>query len=92
MSHVPLTNIFQGIGLRCWEQWRSKGGGEGEGGRHLGQYLYGGDIELQMYFYYTNRGVHIYLAPDGNTPWSANGWEMYSFKTLEEYNNIKIEC
>ena len=26
------------------------------------------NVELKMYFYYTQRGAHIYLAPGGNTP------------------------
>ena len=39
---------------------RAKGGG----GR-------GWPFQAEMYFNYTNRGAHIYLAPGGNTPCSA---------------------
>ena len=31
----------------------------------------GRNFELQIYFYYTNRGAHIYLVPASNTPCSA---------------------
>ena len=30
--------------------------------------LQGRQYRWQMYFYYTNRSAHIYLAPGGNTP------------------------
>ena len=34
-----------------------------------GWHLYrGGNFKLKIYFYYTNRGAHIYLTPGGNTP------------------------
>ena len=46
------------------KQWRSNEGGAGEGVSRIGRQLYrGGNFELQMYFYYTNRGAHIYLSP-----------------------------
>ena len=41
----------------------------------------GCNFELQMYFYYTNRGANIYLTPDGNTPCSATGCSRKCFKT-----------
>ena len=44
------------------------------GGRHL---------ELQMYFYYTSRGAHIYLAPGDNTPCSAT-----VYMTLGKEGNV----
>ena len=34
----------------------------------------GSNFELQMYFYYANRGAHVYLAPGGNTPCSASAF------------------
>ena len=44
----------------------------GTRGRHLYR---GGNFKPQMYFYYTKRRAHMYLAPGGNTPCSATGRE-----------------
>ena len=45
------------------DQWRSKW--------RRAALLQGRQFRSQMYFYYTNRGGNIYLAPDGNIPCSA---------------------
>ena len=41
-----------------WKYCAKNSGAAKEGDRHL--YM-GGNFELQMYFYYTNRGAHIYI-------------------------------
>ena len=48
----------------------SSGGAKGGGWRAAARVasLQGRHFRSQMYFYYTNRGVHIYLAPGGNNP------------------------
>ena len=70
---VFLTSTFIG---------RSSGakgvGGGGGGGSEGAAPLQGRKFCSQMYFYYTNRGVHIYLAPGGNTPCSANWLGSFS--------------
>ena len=45
--------------------------GRAKGGEGWAAPLQGGQFRSQMYFYYTNRGIHNYLAPGGNTPCSA---------------------
>ena len=47
-------------------QWRGKeGGGGGARGEAA---LQGRQFRSQMYFYYTNRGAHIYLDSGSSTP------------------------
>ena len=41
-------------------------------------------LQGQMYFYYTNRCAHIYLAPGGNTPWLYLYWNADG-RTIHTY-------
>ena len=50
---------------------KASGRAKGGGGVCLAALYRGGNFELQIYFYYTNRGAAIYLAPGGNTLGSA---------------------
>ena len=52
----------------------NNGSGGAKGERDL---LQGRQFRSQMYFYYTNRGDRIYLAPGGNTPCSATGIHFF---------------
>ena len=52
--------------LYIFGQWRSKGGRWW--GPPQAAHLQGRQFRSQIYFYYTNRGANIYLAPGGNTP------------------------
>ena len=59
---------------------REKGSGRAKGGGGVGERaavpLQGRQFRSQMYFYYTNKGAHIYLATGGNTPCSATGKKL----------------
>ena len=76
MFHVSVivpnaTTVVYGIlfgGMHPIMYVISDGGGGGGGGGGLYR---GVNFGLQMYFYYTNRGAHIYLAPGSNTPCSV---------------------
>ena len=46
--------------------------------------LQGWQFHSQMYFYYTNRGAHIYLAPDCNTPCSATVFNGVANRWIQE--------
>ena len=54
---------------------REKGSGRAKGGgcERAAAPLQVRQFRSQMYFYYTNKGAHIYLATGGNTPCSATG-------------------
>ena len=56
-------------------------GGAKRGGRGQPGPFTGAAIRSQMYFYYTNRGAHIYLASGGNTPAPP----LVSFINAEKY-------
>ena len=47
----------------------------------------GGGGRRQMYLYYTNRGAHMYLAPDGNTPCSATAYR-YPHKAYNVFHSL----